>query len=62
VLAAEVENLALWPVLLVVDRIHPDRRAGAWPRLATNRRVAAYELATHALFGAVLGALVRGER
>jgi hypothetical protein len=57
VLAAEVENLVLWPGFLVFDRIHPDRREGRWPRLLTNRRVAAYEVATHALFGAVLGAL-----
>lgn len=56
--AAEVENLILWPAMIVVDRIHPDRRQGNWPRLATNGRVVAYELATHALFGAVLGALV----
>jgi hypothetical protein len=59
VLAAEVENLLLWPGFLVFDRIHPDRRDGRWPRLVTDRRVAAYEVATHALFGAVLGALVR---
>jgi len=62
VLAAEAENLVLWPTLLVVDRVHPDRRDGTWPRLVTNRRVAAYEVATHALFGAVLGTLVRGRR
>ena len=55
-LAAEVENLILWPGMLVLDRIHPDRREGTWPRPATNRRVVAYELATHALFGVVLGA------
>ena len=59
VLAAEAENLVLWPTLLVVDRIHPDRRDGTWPRLATSRRVAAHELATHGLFGLVLGALTR---
>jgi hypothetical protein len=59
VLAAETENLAVWPGMLVVDRLHPDRRSGRWPRLATNGRVIAYEVATHALFGAVLGALVR---
>jgi hypothetical protein len=58
-LAAEVEDLILWPGILVLDRIHPDRREGTWPRLATNRRVVAYELATHALFGLVLGALHR---
>jgi len=57
--AAEAENLVLWPTLLVVDRIHPDRRDGTWPRLATSRRVAAHELATHGLFGLVLGALTR---
>ena len=58
-LAAEVENLALWPGFIVVDRIHPDRREGRWPRLLTNRRVATYEVAAHALFGLVLGGLVR---
>jgi hypothetical protein len=58
VLAAEAENLLLWPAMLVVDRIHPDRHNGSWPRLLTNRRVIAYEVLTHALFGAVLGTLV----
>jgi hypothetical protein len=61
VVAAELENLALWPTLLVVDRVHPDRRDGNWPPLARNPRVAAYEVAVHALFGAVLGRLVRSE-
>ncbi len=59
VLAAETENLVLWPGMLVVDLIHPDRRDGSWPRVLTNRRVIAYEVLAHALFGAVLGALVR---
>jgi hypothetical protein len=59
VAAAELENLALWPALAVVDRVHPDRRSGAWPRLATSPRVACYEILGHALFGAVLGALVK---
>jgi len=57
VVAAELENLALWPTLLVVDRIHPDRRNGNWPPLIRDRRVAAYEIAAHALFGSVLGRL-----
>ena len=56
--AAELENLVLWPTLKVVERFHPDRRSGAWPSLHDNRRVAAYEVATHALFGATLGALI----
>lgn len=57
-LAAELENVVLWPGMLVVDRIHPDRKRGAWPALARNPRVAVYEAATHALFGVVLGALL----
>jgi hypothetical protein len=57
--AAELENLVLWPALAVIDRVHPDRRSGAWPPLATSPRVLVYEAATHAVFGAVLGALVR---
>jgi hypothetical protein len=57
--AAELENVALWPGMALMDRVHPDRRSGAWPPLATNGRVFAYEAAVHALFGVVLGALVR---
>jgi hypothetical protein len=57
--AAQIENVALWPGMALVDRVHPDRRSGAWPPLATNGRVFAYEVAVHALFGVVLGALVR---
>lgn len=59
VTAAEVENLVLWPAMAVVDRLHPDRRDGTWPPLLANRRVAAQEVAGHAVFGAVLGALTR---
>lgn len=55
VVAAELENLALWPAMALVDRYHPDRRSGAWPPLLRNPRVFGYEVATHALFGAVLG-------
>jgi len=57
VVAAQLENLAFWPGMAVVDRFHPDRRSGKWPPLLRNRRVFAYEVAVHALFGAVLGAL-----
>jgi hypothetical protein len=45
--------------MAVVDRLHPDRRDGTWPPLLTNRRIAAQEVAGHAVFGAVLGALTR---
>jgi hypothetical protein len=58
VVAAQIENAALWaPGMAVVDRVHPDRRRGAWPPLSRNARVFAYEVATHTLFGIVLGAL-----
>ena len=59
VIAAEAENLVLWPGFAVVDRVHPDRRDGTWPRLVTSPRVAVYEVSTHALFGAVLGLATR---
>jgi hypothetical protein len=54
----QAENLALWPLFAAVDRWHPDRRSGAWPPLVRNGRVFAQEVAVHALFGAVLGALL----
>ena len=60
--AAQVENAVLWPGMAVVDRFHPDRMSGAWPPLLRNGRVFAYEVATHAVFGLVLGVLVRGDR
>jgi hypothetical protein len=61
VVAAQIENVALWPAMAVVDRIHPDRRSGAWPPLVRNGRVFAYEAMTHALFGAALGLLLPQE-
>jgi hypothetical protein len=61
VVAAKLENLALWSGMAAIDRLHPDRRSGAWPPLLTNPRVFVYESAVHALFGAVLGALVRDD-
>jgi hypothetical protein len=61
VAAAQVESVGLWPGMALVDRLHPDRRSGAWPPLLRNRRVFAYEVTTHALFGFVLGSLLRAE-
>lgn len=58
VAAAQVENLLLWPGMAVIDRVHPDRRSGAWPPLLLNGRIFAQEVAVHTLFGAVLGLLV----
>ena len=57
-LVAQIENMGLWPGMALIDRLHPDRKSGAWPRLLTNGRVFAYEAAVHALFGCVLGALL----
>ena len=59
---AELENALLWPGMAIVDRLHPDRRSGAWPPLVRNGRVFAYEATLHALFGVVLGALLERER
>ena len=54
------ETLATWPGMAVLDRVHPDRRSGRWPALVTDRRVFAQEVAMHALFGVLLGAMVPG--
>ncbi|MGZ8782018.1 MAG: hypothetical protein ACXWZB_00820 [Gaiellaceae bacterium] len=59
VAAAQVEGAALWPGMAVVDRYHPDRRSGAWPPLLLDPRVFGQEVAAHAIFGAVLGVLLR---
>jgi len=58
VVMAQAESLSLWPAMRVVDHVHEDRRSGGWPPLWGNRRVFAYEVAAHALFGAVLGGLL----
>jgi hypothetical protein len=57
VVAAQLENAALWPAMAVMERIHPDVRSGRWPRLFLNPRVAGHAFLTHMLFGLVLGAL-----
>jgi hypothetical protein len=58
VIAAQVENVVLWPAMALVDRLHPDVRSGRWPPLARNPRVAAHEAAGHLVFGLVLGGLL----
>ena len=59
VLAAGIEHVVAWPGMALIDRFHPDRRSGAWPPLLRNRRVFGQETAMHALFGLVLGLLLR---
>ena len=61
VAAAQLEGAAIWPGMAVADRVHPDRRSGAWPPLLRNPAVFAQEVAAHALFGLVLGLLLRDE-
>jgi hypothetical protein len=57
---ASVEAVGTWPGMALLDRIHPDRRSGRWPRpLLTDPKVMGQEAAMHALFGLVLGALTR---
>ena len=60
-LAAQAENLLLWPGMVVAQRVHPACRSGEWPPLFTNARVFAYEATVHGLFGAVLGLLLAQE-
>jgi hypothetical protein len=59
VVAAEAENALLWPLTGVIDRVHPDVRSGAWPPMLRNGHAFAQEVLGHAVFGAVLGGLVR---
>ncbi len=59
IVAAQLEGVAAWPAMVLVDRFHPDRTSGAWPPLLRNRRVFGQEVAAHAVFGAVLGAELR---
>ena len=59
VLVFELETVATWPLMTLIDRYHPDSRSGVWPPFTRDGRVLAQELAVHALFGAILGSLVR---
>jgi hypothetical protein len=51
------ENFGLWPLVVVVDRFHPDR--AQLPKLAGNRRALYQATWRHLLFGVVLGELER---
>jgi hypothetical protein len=55
----QAENVAVWPLMIAVDRWHPDRRSGAWPPLLRNPCVFGQEVVAHAIVGVVLGALLR---
>lgn len=55
VVAAVVENTTLWPVLAVIERVHPKRKRGDWPPLLLNGRAFSAATVGHAVFGALLG-------
>ena len=59
--AAQLEGAALWPAKAAVDRFHPDRRAARGHRCSGIGRIFWQEVAAHAIFGGVLGALLRAE-
>ena len=55
VAAAVVENTVLWPVVAVVERVHPKGKRGEWPPLLLNARAFGAATVGHAAFGALLG-------
>jgi hypothetical protein len=56
-LVAVVENVLLWPLTAVSDRVHPARHQIA--KIGGNRRAFAQSIWRHILFGFVLGELER---
>lgn len=49
-----IENSLLWPIIIVLDRVHPDIKAGKLPQF--NRPVPfVQEIFRHVVYGAVLG-------
>jgi hypothetical protein len=55
-LAAQVENFGLWPLVRFIDHYHPAR--DELSTLGGNRQALAQATWRHAIFGIVLGALV----
>ncbi len=55
---ALTESVLVWPGMALLDRVHPDRRSGRWPRLLTSPRIFLQETLMHGLFGVVLGLLL----
>jgi hypothetical protein len=58
VAAALVENALLWPLVAVIQRYHPDVRAGRWPKPFTDPGAIQVSFAGHAVYGVLLGALL----
>jgi hypothetical protein len=57
VAAALAEHTLFWPLVAVVDRIHPKCRSGEWPPMVKSPRAFAQATTGHALFGVLLGLL-----
>ena len=57
--AALAEHVMLYPLAYFVDRYHPRRGERGIPSLLRNRRAFAQATVRHALFGVLLGRLVR---
>jgi len=58
VTAALIENTILWPGVAVLQRRHPDVRAGRWRKPFADTRALRVSYAGHAIFGVLLGALL----
>jgi hypothetical protein len=58
---ALAEHASLYPLCFFVDRYHPARGEEGVPLLLTNGRAFAQATARHAVFGLVLGQLVKDE-
>jgi hypothetical protein len=58
---ALAEHLSLYPLCYVIDRHHPARGEEGIPPLLTNPRAFAQATLRHAVFGLILGLLVKGE-
>lgn len=57
--AAVIENTVLWPGIAVIEKVHPKRRSGEWPRLLLDGRAFASATVGHAVFGVLLGLAMR---
>jgi hypothetical protein len=53
--AAVAENALLWPVIGLLEPIHPKRKSEEWPPLLTNGRAFTSATVGHAIFGVLLG-------
>ncbi len=56
--AALAENAALWPVVALLQRYHPDVQSGRWPKPFSDPGSIQVSFAGHAIFGVLLGALL----